>query len=86
MKDDIYTSLDNRRLMAAQELGKDINAVAHNYDDVLDATTQQRIFDAHGVNANTWGEAIEARTSGQAKYISRDSPSGSFTKPKTSKN
>jgi RHS repeat-associated protein len=85
MKDGIYTSLDNKRLMAAQELGQDIKAISHNYDDILDATTQKRIFEAHGINAKTWGEAIEARTSGQAKYISRDSPNGSFIKPKVSK-
>jgi hypothetical protein len=65
---------------------KDVNAIAHNYDDILDATTQKRIFEAHGVNAKTWGEAIEARTAGQAKYISKDSPNGSFIKPKVSSN
>ena len=84
MKDGIFTSLDNKRLMAAQELDRDISAIAHEYDDVLDAVTQQRIFDAHGVKAKTWGEAVEARTSKQAKYISRDSPNGSFIIPKKS--
>ena len=86
MKDKIYTSLDNKRLMAAQDLGKDIKANAHSYDDALDDVTKERILKQHGVEAKTWGEAIEARTKGQDKYLSRDSPSGSFIAPRTSKN
>lgn len=86
MEDNIYTSLDNKRLLAAQELGIEIKAVAHNYDDVLDDATKARIFEKHGVEANTWGEAIRARTKNQNKYISRDSPSGSFIKPNVSNN
>jgi RHS repeat-associated protein len=86
MRDGIYTTLDNKRLLAAKELGKDIKATSHNYDDALDEVNQSRFFEQYGKKVDTWGEAVELRTSSQAKYISRDSPSGSFINPKVSGN
>ena len=85
MKDGMYTSLDNTRLLAAQDAGVNIHAVAHNYDDLLDAATKERAmgqyFKKTKKEINTWGEYIEARAKDQGSQWKREFSSGSFNKP-----
>ena len=44
MKDGIFTTVDNTRLVSAQEVGVNVQAVAHNYDDLIPEDMAQRFL------------------------------------------
>jgi hypothetical protein len=52
MKDGLYTSMDNRRVLAADLTSNMVEAIVHNYDDIFK-------------DKMTWGEAILERISEQ---------------------
>jgi RHS repeat-associated protein len=88
MEDGIYTTFDHNRLAAAEKLGLDIKATAHNYNDPFPL---QRAQDAFGDMLQkgkidklptTWGEAVQARVLNQSKKFATQNPNGSFVRPR----
>jgi len=57
MKDGIFTTVDNTRLLAAQKTGIDVQAVAHNYDDLIPEDMAKRFLNKKGEVPKTWGRS-----------------------------
>lgn len=67
MKDGLLTSMDNRRVLAADLTSNKVEAIVHNYDDIFK-------------DKMTWGEAIQERISKQnSEEFKRGN--GSFDRP-----
>lgn len=86
MKDNIYTTVDNTRLLAAQKAGINVKAVAHNYDDLIPEEMANRFLNKQGVAPKTWGEAVENRIQNQNKQFRTNNANGSFVEPKANTN
>ena len=85
MKDGMYTTLDNTRLLAARNSGSELKANVHNYDDLIPKDVAERLASPSkkGVLPKTWGEAIEMRTNSQtSEWRKAYGGTGSFVKPK----
>ncbi len=85
MKDGIYTTVDNTRLIAAENLGVDVKATAHTYEEALPESMSTRFAnpDGSGQYAKTWGEAVEFRTNDQsAAFRKAYGGTGTFVRPK----
>jgi len=82
MKDGFFTSVDNTRLLAAQKVGIDIEANAHQYTDAIPESIAIRFAAKNGSLPKTWGDAVKNRIAGQNKSF-RSNENGSFIKPKT---
>ena len=82
MDDGGMTTLDNTRVVAARAAGIDVEAVVHNYDELLpDARTIRRFTTKKGV-PRTWGEAVELRIGKQNSIFRKSHPYGSYTMDK----
>jgi hypothetical protein len=84
MEDDIYSSADHARLMAAENLGYNVKANLHKFNDTITPDQAKRFVPegtAEDKLPKTWGEAIKARVKGQGKTYSTQNPNGSFTRP-----
>lgn len=78
----LLTSVDNRRVVVAQQLGKALNTRIRNFDDALGFCAKRR-FNKKGKPPNkTWGDAVKSRVQGQGKPMRRDFPEGSPKMPK----
>jgi RHS repeat-associated protein len=86
MKDNMYTSLDNKRLAAARDVGIDIKANVHNYDDVFPEARASEFEMQYGTRPSTYGEAIELRIKGQGSTWSTEYSNGSFVLPRATFN
>ncbi len=84
MKDGIHTTLDNTRLLAAQNLGKDIDVNIYDYGDAIPANIADRFKNKKtGTVPETWGQAAENRTLNQnAEFRNKYGGTGTFVKPK----
>jgi hypothetical protein len=81
MKDGMYTTVDNTRLLAAQVVGIDVKAVAHSFDDLISPDMAKRFLNKKGVAPTTWGEAVENRVQGQNSQFRTGNANGSFVRP-----
>jgi RHS repeat-associated protein len=84
MQDGMYTTVDNTRLLAAQNEGLNISANVHKYTDALPESMLERFENPNqaGQYAKTWGEAVEYRTNSQnASYRENYGGTGSFVQP-----
>ncbi|MDR6637635.1 DUF6531 domain-containing protein [Paenarthrobacter nitroguajacolicus] len=82
MNDGLYTTLDNRRVLAAGYTDNPVLANVHHYTDIIeDPAVRERFTAARGPNkgqlAETWGEAIENRIGKQGAAFRRTYPHGS---------
>lgn len=77
MDDSRLTSMDNTRLVAANEVGINVKAVVHKYDDRLTPAEVKRFTTKKGV-PQTWGEAIKLRLQKQASSWRKDHPYGAY--------
>jgi hypothetical protein len=84
MKDDLYTSLDNKRLAAAQDAGIEAKVNVHNYDDVFPEARAKQFEKQYKVKPKTYGEAAKLRIDDQSGGFGKKSPNGSYEKPKAS--
>jgi hypothetical protein len=82
MEDNIYTTVDNTRLMAAQKAGIDVQATAHNFDDLIPEEMAKRFMAKDGSLPKTWGEAVKNRIQNQNKQFRTSNENGSFVQPK----
>ena len=93
MEDGILTSLDNRRLVAANKAGTKVNIIEYGFNEAMPdsfkfdiITGENRFKFQSGTNkgkyANTYGEAIQARITNQKPplWVSAN-PNGSFDLP-----
>jgi hypothetical protein len=84
MKDEMYTTVDNTRLLAAKKNGFDIKANVHKYDEALPETMLDRFENPSkaGEFAKTWGEAVEFRTYDQNSAFRQNyGGTGTFVEP-----
>lgn len=77
MPDGLYTTIDNTRVVAAREVGIDVQAKIHNYNEPLPIEHIERFTTKAGV-PTTWGEAIELRIGKQKASFRNANPYGSF--------
>jgi len=82
MKDGIYTTVDNTRLLAAQRVGINIQANAHNFDDLIPEEAAGRFLGKDGSVPTTWGEAVGNRIKSQNAQFRNTNENGSFVEPK----
>ncbi len=83
MEDNMYTTVDNTRLTAAQKAGIDVKANVHNYDDAISPEQAARFRNKKtGDLPSTWGEAVENRILNQGKKFSEKYQKGTFNQPK----
>lgn len=75
MSDGGLTTIDNTRVVAAREVGIDVQAVIHNYDDLLPTELVERFTTKKGV-PTTWGEALELRIGHQNSGFRNNYPFG----------
>jgi hypothetical protein len=63
MKDGMYSTIDNTRLLAAQELNVEIKYYPHAFDEALPKEMLTRFENPNvaGEYAKTWGQAVEFR-------------------------
>ncbi|MBI5373721.1 MAG: hypothetical protein HZA79_16975 [Sphingobacteriales bacterium] len=84
MGDGMYSTIDNTRLLAAQQLGLDIKATVHSFEDALPKTMLERFENPakKGEFAKTWGEAIQFRTGRQTgSFAEKHGSNGTFVQP-----
>ena len=74
---EIIDSMDNTRLVAATEVGIDVKAVVHKYDDPLSPAEKDRFTTKKGV-PSTWGEAVKLRIQKQASSWRKTHPYGAY--------
>ncbi len=78
MQDGLLTSVDNTRLLAAREAGINIQANVRGFDSALPLQMiEQRRFGA----AQTWGQAVTQRITGQSRAFSLSNPYGAVARP-----
>jgi len=82
MQDEMYTSLDNKRLAAAQEAGLEAKVNVHNYDDILPEDRAVAFERQYGKRPGTYGEAIEMRIKGQGAKFRNENPNGATSQPR----
>lgn len=83
MKDNIYTTVDNTRLLAATRTGTNVQANAHDFDDLIPADRAKDFLNKKGEMPTTWGEAIENRIKKQnAEFKKSANSTGTFNEPK----
>ena len=79
MEDGIYTTIDNTRLMAAQEAGINVKANAHSYNDLIPEELAPRFANKEGELPKTWGEAVKNRMKNQNSSFKAENVSGNGT-------
>lgn len=77
MRDGGLTSVDNRRLLAAKRVGIEVQAVIHEFDDIIPAEHAVRFATKKGVLPNSWGEAVLNRIANQGAGYRSAWPNGS---------
>lgn len=77
MPDNIYTTIDNTKVVAARQAGIDVQANIHAYDELLPAEYIERFTTKKGVPA-TWGDAIKLRIGKQNSTFRNNNPFGSY--------
>lgn len=86
MRDGMASSIDNTRLLAAQNEGlKNVNARIYAYDDALPDNMLTRFENPQkpGEYASTWGQAVEFRTQSQSsQFRQQHGGTGTFNQPK----
>ena len=75
MPDEIYTTIDNTRVVSAREAGINVEANVHGYNDPLPSEYIERFTTKKGV-PKTWGEAIELRVGKQKASFRNGNPYG----------
>jgi RHS repeat-associated protein len=81
MEDNIYTTVDNTKLLAAQKVGIDVKATAHDFSEPIPEEMAKRFAAKDGTLPKTWGEAVKNRVGNQNKSF-RTNTNGSFVQPK----
>jgi hypothetical protein len=82
MPDGTATSVDNTRIRAAKETGKDVHAVIHKADEKISRRSARRFKKKTGELPSTWGEAVENRIGEQNDETFRlRNPYGSWDWP-----
>lgn len=84
MDDGMYTTIDNTRLVAAQDARIKVYASIHQANDPLptEMIVNKRFESKKGEVARTWGEAIKIRVGKQSASFRNAYPNGSFTQPR----
>ncbi|UZO80660.1 hypothetical protein NBT05_17175 [Aquimarina sp. ERC-38] len=82
MKDNMYTSLDNKRLAAAQDANIDAKVNVYDYDDVLPKERADAFEAQYGQRPSTYGEAAKMRINNQGAKFRTENPNGTTTKPR----
>ena len=77
MPDGIYTTIDNTRVASARQVGINVEANIHSYNEVLPSEYINRFTTKKGVHA-TWGEAIKLRVGKQKASFRSGNPFGAF--------
>ena len=77
MPDGIYTTIDNTRVASARQVGINVEANIHSYNEVLPSEYINRFTTKKGVPA-TWGEAIKLRVGKQKASFRSGNPFGAF--------
>ena len=82
MEDNLYTTTDNTRLLAAKKAGIDVKAVIHKFDDPISEGRAQYFMPKKGGDMpKTWGEAINNRIQRQNSSFRNTYQNGSFVEP-----
>jgi hypothetical protein len=79
MEDGIFTTVDNTRLLAAQEAGINVKANAHSFNDVIPEEVAKRFANKEGQLPKTWGEAVKNRMANQNSSYKAENVSGNGT-------
>jgi hypothetical protein len=84
MPDGILTSVDNRRLLAAQQKGIRPKIIERGYNEPIDLLNASRMPNkTTGELPKTWGQAISNRINRQGSATWKNAnPNGSFSNPK----
>jgi len=82
MVDNMYTSLDNKRLAAAQKTGINAQVNIYNFDDAFPEQRALQFEKQYGVKPKTYGEAVKLRINGQGAEFRNTNPNGSTEQPK----
>ncbi|MFW8745124.1 hypothetical protein ACOI9R_33855, partial [Mesorhizobium japonicum] len=82
MPDGGLTSLDNRRLVAADMAGISVQAVVHDLHDPIDPSVSWRFADRAGNAPDTWGAAVDNRIARQPAWWRDANQFGSSTRPR----
>ena len=78
MPDGLYTTLDNTRVVAAREVGIEVQANIHGYNDIIpESSIVERLTTPKGVPV-TWGDAVNLRIGKQKASFRNNYPFGSF--------
>jgi len=78
MPDGLYTTLDNTRVVAAREVGIEVQANIHGYNDIIpESSIVERLTTPKGVPV-TWGDAVNLRIGKQKASFRNNNPFGSF--------
>ena len=67
MPDGGLTSVDNTRILAAQEAGIHVHGIIHDPSDLLSSHEIDRFSPKHGDDLVTWGDAISERIAHQGR-------------------
>ena len=78
MSDGKLTTIDNTRVVAAREAGIDVQAIIHDFNELLPESLIDRFTTKKGV-PKTWGEAIELRIGKQKASFRNNNPFGADT-------
>jgi hypothetical protein len=78
MPDGTLTTIDNTRLLAANEAGINVQANIHAFDDVLPSSFVDRFTTPKGGVPATWGDAVLNRIGGQNAPFRSSNPFGSW--------
>jgi len=81
MQDDMYTSLDNKRLAAAQEVGIGAKVKVYNFDDAFPEERAKIFEKKYKVKPKTYGEAIKLRVNDQSGGFGKANPNGASSQP-----
>lgn len=77
MPDGSLVTIDNSRLLAAQQAGINVQARVHNYGDALPDSLAGRFTTSRGGAPSTWGEALHNRIGSQNSQYAQTYPNGS---------
>jgi len=77
MPDGKLTTLDNTRVLAADQAGINVSARIHNYSDPLPSNFVERFTTKRGGTPSTFGDAAQNRIGNQNKIYRETYPSGS---------
>ncbi len=78
MSEGKLTTIDNTRVVAAREAGIDVQAIIHDFNELLPESLIDRFTTKKGV-PKTWGEAIELRIGKQKASFRNNNPFGADT-------